>query len=108
MKPPRSPEFLARESYRMRRLMDAARLLPIFGLMLFLLPILRHSPDAEAPPTGAEAVYLFAIWAILIGLALVLSLVLRRALGDRPRLSTLPEDITRGPLTPRPPKGTAR
>ena len=84
MKPPRSPEFLARESYRMRRMMDAARLLPVFGLLLFLLPILRHTPDGDPPPTGSEAVYLFAIWAGLIALAFGLSLVLRRALAPRP------------------------
>lgn len=106
MKPPRSPEFLARESYRMRRLMDAARLLPVFGLLLFLLPILRLSPASEAPPTAAEAVYLFAIWVALIALAFVLSLVLRRALGDRPRLPPMLEaDATRAPRSP---KGSAR
>ncbi len=41
---PRPPEFLERSSYRLRRLMDAARLLPVFGLILLLLPLMRdHS-----------------------------------------------------------------
>ena len=62
MRPPRPPEFLARRSYRLRRLMDAARLLPIFGLLLLLLPMLRAGSDAAAPPTAMEGVYLFAVW----------------------------------------------
>lgn len=80
MRPPRTPEFLARESFRLRRVMDAARLLPVVGFILVLLPLLRHSPETEAPPTASEAVYLFAVWAGLIVIAYALSLWLRRAL----------------------------
>jgi hypothetical protein len=80
MKPPRTPQFLGRDSYRMRRVMDAARILPVFGLILLLLPLMRHSPEFEAPPTAAEAVYLFMVWAVLIIAAFLLSLWLRRAL----------------------------
>lgn len=89
MKPPRTPQFLGRDSYRMRRVMDAARILPVFGLILLLLPLMRHSPEFEAPPTAAEAVYLFIVWAVLIIATFLLSLWLRRALdlsesGTRP------------------------
>jgi hypothetical protein len=80
MKPPRSPQFLARESYRIRRLMDAARFLPVLGLVLMLLPLMRHSPDAEAPPTASEGVYLFLAWLGLILAAYLLSQRLRRTL----------------------------
>ena len=80
MKPPKTPEFLARKTYRLRRLMDAARLLPIFGLILLLLPLMRHSPELDAPPTATEGVYLFAVWAVLILTAFVMSLWLRRTL----------------------------
>ncbi len=69
--------------------MDAARILPVFALVLLLLPLMRHSPELEAPPTATESVYLFAVWAVMILLAFLLSLWLRRALdpadkGKRP------------------------
>ncbi len=83
MSKPTPPEFLARGSYRMRRLMDAARFLPVFGLVLILLPLMRHSPDTEAPPTANEGVYLFLVWIALILSAFLMSLGLRRAL-DKP------------------------
>ncbi|MGY6549705.1 MAG: hypothetical protein ACXIU7_11985 [Roseinatronobacter sp.] len=80
MRRPRSPEFLARESYRVRRLMDAARLLPLFGFLLLLLPLLRPGPGGAAPPTAGESVYLFLVWLGLILIALILSRGLRQAL----------------------------
>ena len=97
MKPPKPPQFLGRESYRLRRLMDAARLLPVIGLVLLLLPLMRHSPDMEAPPTAGESVYLFAVWAGLILLSFLLSIWLRRALephdvGKRSERPADPED----------------
>lgn len=80
MKAPRTPQFLGRESYRLRRLMDAARMLPVMGLVLLLLPLMRHSPELESPPTATEGAYLFVVWAVLILAAFLLSLRLRRAL----------------------------
>ena len=80
MKPPRSPQFLARETYRMRRLMDAARFLPVLGVVLVLLPLMRHSAQTEAPPTASEGVYLFLVWFGLIAGAFLLSRGLSRAL----------------------------
>lgn len=87
MKPPRGPQFLARESYRIRRLMDAARFLPVFGLILLLLPLMRGTSGADAPPTATETVYLFAVWIALILAAFLMSLGLRRTL-DRPKSAT--------------------
>lgn len=52
------PVFLARRSYRRRRLMDAARLLPVLGIVLVLLPAL-WSP---APGVAQAGIYLFAVW----------------------------------------------
>lgn len=83
MKPPRGPEFLARESYRIRRLMDAARFLPALGLVLLLLPLMRAAPEGEAASIATETVYLFAVWIGLIAAAFLMSLGLRRTL-DRP------------------------
>ena len=85
-RPPR-PQFLARDSYRMRRLMDAAKFLPVFGFVLLLLPLMRDSPDVEAPPTASEMVYLFLVWFGLILLAFLMSLGLRRVLAALPERS---------------------
>jgi hypothetical protein len=46
------PMFLERRSYRQRRMMDAVRLLPFVGLLLWLLPTLW----AVSPAEGAEPV----------------------------------------------------
>ena len=62
MRRPVEPLFLARESYRRRRLGDAAKLVPIVGLILFLLPLLW----AASARTGGGIVYIFVIWAALI------------------------------------------
>ncbi len=74
MRRPRAPLFLERGRYRRRRLGDAARLLPVFGLVLILLPIM-WAPDTTgaARLTAWEGVYLFAVWALLIVVAAVLS-----------------------------------
>ncbi len=84
MKPSSSPQFLARGSYRIRRLMDAARFLPALGFVLLLLPLMRGVSDADAPPTAAETVYLFLVWIGLIAAAFLMSLGLRRTL-DPPK-----------------------
>ena len=34
MTPPRQPPFLARKTYRRRRMMDAARMLPVLGALV--------------------------------------------------------------------------
>lgn len=65
--------FLARRSYRLRRLRDAARMLPLLGAFLFLLPVLRGSGDL-----AEEVVYLFVVWPLLIVAAFVLSRALAR------------------------------
>ena len=77
-RPVRPPVFLERRSYRRRRMMDAARVLPILGAVLFMLPMLWHHPDAQGTATGSVRtsyayVYLFALWAGLILLSGLLS-----------------------------------
>lgn len=61
-----TPLFLARRSYRRRRMMDAARLLPILGLVLLLLPALWQPADTPTPDTGRGLIYLFGVWAGLV------------------------------------------
>jgi peptidoglycan/LPS O-acetylase OafA/YrhL len=66
---PRAPLFLARAVYRKRRLRDAARLLPLLGVFLLVLPALWTKPASG----GADWVYVFVVWAGLIGLAFALA-----------------------------------
>lgn len=66
MRLPKQPLFLARTVYRKRRLRDAARMLPIFGFVLMMLPMLW-------PHSGANWVYLFGIWVGLIASAAILA-----------------------------------
>ena len=64
----RSPIFLERRSYRLRRMMDAVRLLPLLGLGLWMVPLLWPVPGgagtAEMPMSTALR-YLFVVWALL-------------------------------------------
>lgn len=74
MKPPRNQVFLERRSYRLRRLGDAARLLPVLGLILVLLPIFWGAETTGKPRlTASDGLYLFAVWCGLIGVAALLS-----------------------------------
>ena len=77
---PSQPLFLERETYRRRRLADAARVLPVAGLIAVILPVLWLRPDGQGLNIAAEAFYLFALWAVLI----VLSAALSRALMANP------------------------
>ncbi|CAN0600784.1 unnamed protein product [Ectocarpus sp. 12 AP-2014] len=63
------PIFLERESYRRRRLGDAAKLAPVLGFVLFLIPVLW----AGVGSTAGGLVYLFGAWAIMIVLMMILS-----------------------------------
>jgi hypothetical protein len=76
----RQPLYLARESYRRRRLTDAARLLPVLGLLLIGLPILWEPGAAEGPVTAGAKLYLFSVWFALILAAFLLSRALSRPL----------------------------
>ncbi|MEZ5779965.1 MAG: hypothetical protein R3E44_16550 [Paracoccaceae bacterium] len=76
MKKPGQPLFLARRNYRRRRLVDAARLLPVLGLFLVLLPILWHPQTTPQADTVAGGEYLFAVWFLLIVAAFAVSRLL--------------------------------
>ncbi len=77
--PPRAPLFLARYAYRHRRLTDAARLLPLLGAFLFLLPVFWRPQETAAADTAPGGLYIFAVWGLLILVAAVLA----RVLGGR-------------------------
>ncbi len=74
MNEPQEPLFLARRTYRQRRLMDAARLMPWLGILLFFLPLLWR--DAA---TSTGLLYLFSVWLVLIAGSWILSRSLGRS-----------------------------
>ncbi len=62
----RSPVYLARASYRRRRLIDAQRLLPFLLLCLWLLPLLWGGEGTDQPlGAGSRSfVHVFVVWAL--------------------------------------------
>jgi hypothetical protein len=73
---PKPPVFLGRDSYRQRRVRDAARMLPVLGVVLFLLPLLWERGEDGA--RNAQAlIYIFGVWTLLAVLAFWLSRHLR-------------------------------
>ncbi|MGX0977534.1 hypothetical protein ACSSVY_003267 [Roseovarius sp. MBR-51] len=76
MSPERSPLFLARRTYRLRRLSDAARMLPIAGAVLFSLPLLWETREVS---TTDAMFYIFGLWIVLAVIAGVISTRLRPA-----------------------------
>lgn len=72
----RPTTFLARDTYRRRRLIDALRVLPVLGLLLFLVPLLGSSTSERS--TAYAGMYLFAAWLVLIiGASLLVRAVAR-------------------------------
>lgn len=67
------PIFLERQTYRRRRLADAARLLPLLGALLVWLPVLWTRPQGEPMLTSHVMVYIFLCWAGLVAMAAVIS-----------------------------------
>jgi peptidoglycan/LPS O-acetylase OafA/YrhL len=76
---PGGPLFLARAVYRRRRLRDAARLLPVLGLLLMLLPALGRDTSGDV----RDAIYFFILWGVLIAAAAVLAPGLSATEGDQ-------------------------
>jgi hypothetical protein len=70
------PLFLARGTYRQRRLRDAARLLPVMGALLWMIPLLWPR-GADGQLVSLALLYIFGVWAGLIALTLILSRALR-------------------------------
>lgn len=65
---PKQPMFLARAPYRRRRLRDAARLLPILGMFLLLLPLFWTHGSRDSLAAG-DVIYFFLVWVGLIAVA---------------------------------------
>ena len=80
VKAPPEPVVPARDAYRRRKRIDAARVLPFAGAFLFLLPVLWG--DGAPLRSAWGGVYVFAVWAGMIAGAAFLSFLLRRGPGD--------------------------
>ena len=84
--PPRRgkpPVFLERQSYRRRRVMDGARVLPFLGALLWLVPLLWQEDPEQGVRSSAVIVYLFGVWLLLVLLAGFIAWALGRpAPGD--------------------------
>lgn len=73
------PLFLERRSYRQRRLMDAARLLPLLAAVLWVVPLLWPKGAQEGTATSTAILYLFGTW---LGLAVLAFLISRRLVDE--------------------------
>lgn len=74
----RPPIFLQPEPYRRRRLVDAARLLPVFGTFLVIVPCLLLPRGLEGT-TASMMMYLFLVWTLLIVFAAMITRYIRKA-----------------------------
>lgn len=87
------PLFLARRSYRRRRLIDISRLMPFLGTVLFLLPIIW----AGSARTSSGLIYIFAVWGgLIVALALLAGPIGRVVAEDDEEASGSDDDA--GPL----------
>ena len=62
---PKTAFFLPQDSFRRRRLADAARVLPVVGGVLMMIPMLWGGGDdavAEQARTSNAAIYVFCVW----------------------------------------------
>ncbi|MEO3415823.1 DUF6611 family protein [Roseovarius sp. CAU 1744] len=76
-KPGPGPVFVERRTYRHRRLIDAARMLPVLGVALVCLPLLWISDTGTPTPTTYAMIYFFGLWVALVVAAALLTRHLR-------------------------------
>lgn len=86
--PSKPPVFLERRGYRQRRMMDALRLLPVLGVLLWLLPLFWPTgPSVQAGATpvtmSSVVIYVFSVWGLLIAISYLLRWGLRQQLEQQ-------------------------
>ncbi|PIE12236.1 MAG: hypothetical protein CSA70_10830 [Rhodobacterales bacterium] len=69
------PVFLERDTYRARRWIDVARILPVVGACLWSVPLLWQQ---AAVNTSVAGLFIFGIWCLLVVVSYTLSNRLRR------------------------------
>lgn len=86
------PVFLEKANYRRRRLVDAVRLMPVLGALLWAVPVLW----IEGETTSSSALlYVFGIWFVLVVLAAVLSRwISGEGWGGTEEVETVTETVT--------------
>ncbi|MGC1495090.1 MAG: hypothetical protein WA790_04725 [Sulfitobacter sp.] len=63
----RSPIFLERHGYRLRRMRDAVLFLPLLGLALWMVPLMWPAQgDTNPMPLSTALQYIFGIWIFLV------------------------------------------
>ncbi|MCU4653793.1 hypothetical protein N8I71_13190 [Roseibacterium sp. SDUM158016] len=72
--------FLERRTYRKNRLQDAARLLPVLGMILFFGPVFIGGEEGQGAGLAEWLVYCFVVWLGLIAVTMLVS----RALAEDP------------------------
>lgn len=77
---PSHPALAERRAYQRRRLVDAARGVPLIGALLWWIPLLWAIPQ-EAPSGSKALIYIFAVWSGLIFSTWALVYALRRPDG---------------------------
>lgn len=66
------PLFVERQTYRLRRVRDAARAWPVLGLLLWCVPLLWSIPGTTVPASSV-LIYIFLSWSVLgVGAAALL------------------------------------
>ncbi len=74
--------FLARRAYRLRRMMDAARLLPVLGTLAVLIPVFSAGRHPQSPMWyGRGLVLLLSVWLAMVVAAWIIGQRLRPAIG---------------------------
>lgn len=69
------PLFLEKTHYQRSRAMDAARVLPVVGFLLLLMPILWTGNTGIG--VMHSALFIFGLWVVMIVCAMFLSRLLR-------------------------------
>lgn len=71
--------FVERRSYRRRRVIDAIRLLPVVGALLWMVPLLWRDDDTGGVTMSDAIIYIFGVWLVLV---LVTAILARLASPD--------------------------
>lgn len=75
--------FHEKRTYRQRRVMDAAKVLPVLAIFLWCVPLVWPQSGDGAVSSATALIYIFAVWAVLIVVTWGLSRALRAAMDDR-------------------------